>query len=49
MYPDSLVAKILKANYFPADNFLQAKMGSQPSYVWRLILKGRDLLEKGLR
>lgn len=46
---NSLVAQIYKQRYFPSTNFLQAKTGNNPSYVWRSLLWGRDLLIKGLR
>jgi hypothetical protein len=35
--PHSLMAKTLKAKYFPQHQFLQAKMGSRPSYSWQSI------------
>lgn len=31
--PDSLVAKILKAKYYPSSSILEANMGNRPSYV----------------
>jgi hypothetical protein len=31
--PDSMVGKILKAKYFPNESFLEAKLGSKPSYA----------------
>ena len=49
MSPDSLVARVLKAIYYPSSNFLQATVGSQASYVWRSIVRGRELLESGIR
>ncbi|GMY35564.1 hypothetical protein FCV25MIE_30806 [Fagus crenata] len=47
--PRSLFAKCFKAKYFPGVSFLKAKLGSNPSYIWRSILASRDLLRKGLR
>lgn len=47
--PNSLVAQIYKQKYFPSSNLLQAKCGNNPSYAWRSLLWGRDLLIKGLR
>uniref|UniRef100_A0A2N9FDP4 Reverse transcriptase domain-containing protein n=1 Tax=Fagus sylvatica TaxID=28930 RepID=A0A2N9FDP4_FAGSY len=47
--PWSLFAKCFKAKYFPGVSFLKAKLGSNPSYIWRSILASRDLLRKGLR
>lgn len=47
--PNSLMARVLKARYFRAEEFFKAKLGSNPSFVWRSVLWGRDVLQKGLR
>ncbi|XP_024178198.1 uncharacterized protein LOC112184155 [Rosa chinensis] len=47
--PDSLLAQVLKARYFPQTDFMQAELHKGASFTWRSILKGRDLLRKGLR
>ena len=41
--------RVLKANIFPNCSILEAKEGSSVSYIWRSILKGRDVLKKGIR
>ncbi|CAL2255941.1 unnamed protein product [Prunus armeniaca] len=46
--PTSLVAKILKARYFPDYDFMQASLGSSPSLIWKSILWGREVIEGGL-
>ena len=46
--PDSLVAKVLKGKYFRRGNFLECGLGSRPSFVWRSIMHGRELLQQGL-
>ncbi|KAA3485024.1 reverse transcriptase-like protein [Gossypium australe] len=46
--PDCLLAKVLKARYFPFSNFLSAKVGSYPSFTWRSICGARELIADGL-
>ncbi|KAH9685475.1 reverse transcriptase domain-containing protein [Citrus sinensis] len=48
-YPESLMAKILQAKYFKGVDFLQAKLGSKPSFVWRSIIWGRQVIVNGMR
>ncbi|KAL5854197.1 hypothetical protein ACOSQ4_003999 [Xanthoceras sorbifolium] len=48
-FNQAMLAKILKAKYFPNTNFLKSKLGWKPSFVWRSILWGRDTLQRGLR
>ncbi|KAM7480035.1 hypothetical protein LguiA_028248 [Lonicera macranthoides] len=36
--PTSLCGKIFKACYYPHSDFLKAKLGNNPSYIWRSIL-----------
>ena len=37
----SFVARVLKGKYFSHTQFLSAKLGSKPSYVWRSVQDGR--------
>ncbi|KAL9460150.1 hypothetical protein AB3S75_003368 [Citrus x aurantiifolia] len=48
-FPDSLLAKVLQARYFQTKDFMKAKLGSTPSFVWRSILWGRQILSSGAR
>lgn len=47
--PDSLAAAILKARYFKKTDFLNAPVGSNPSYIWRSLLWGQQVILKGYR
>ncbi|XP_073151939.1 uncharacterized protein [Henckelia pumila] len=47
--PNALASRVLKARYFPHSNFLDAKIGHNPSYVWRILLMSQDLTRKGAR
>lgn len=48
-YPDSLLAKVFKARYFPRSSILKANIGYNPSLVWRSIRWGSELLQQGIR
>lgn len=43
-----LCAKVLKGRYFPHTNFWNAPVPRSPSYTWRSLMYGKDLLEKGI-
>ena len=43
---ESLLYRVFKAKYFPNCDFIQAKMGSNPSYAWRSILAAEQIVEK---
>ena len=47
--PQSLFYRVFKARYFPSCNILEASLGSNPSFLWRSLLLGRDVVKKGLQ
>ena len=47
--PTSLVARVYKAKYFPFEDVLNSRMGSNPSYAWRSIYKSLRVLKEGTR
>ncbi|KAK8341379.1 hypothetical protein V6Z12_A08G162600 [Gossypium hirsutum] len=46
-YPNSLVAQVFKAKYFPEDVFLNSRLGNNNSFVWRSIWATKGILEEG--
>ncbi|XP_060967984.1 uncharacterized protein LOC133035777 [Cannabis sativa] len=48
MCPHSLLSQTLKARYFPHSSVLEVGPGFNPSYSWRSLLWGRDLMKRGL-
>jgi hypothetical protein len=47
--PDILISKIYKVRYFPRCDFLDAKLGHNPSFVWRSICNSKFILRAGSR
>jgi hypothetical protein len=45
--PESLVAKVYKAKYYPKCSFMEAQIGNGASYTWRSIIHSRWILKKG--
>lgn len=46
--PDSLIAKIMKAKYYPNCSVLDASCGKKPSFVWHSIQSSSYLVREGL-
>ncbi|KAG8499204.1 hypothetical protein CXB51_005655 [Gossypium anomalum] len=46
--PNYLLAKVLKARYYPSSDLLSAKIGSYPSFTKRSISSARELMVEGL-
>ncbi|KAL8120291.1 hypothetical protein AgCh_017451 [Apium graveolens] len=44
-----LVTQLLKARYYPKSDFLNASLGTNPSYVWRSILEAQKVMSQGCR
>ena len=49
MNPNSLVAQIYRARYYPHEDVLRAKLDSNPSYAWRRIMTGLEVIRRGTR
>ncbi|KAH9710584.1 DNA mismatch repair protein MLH3 [Citrus sinensis] len=48
-HPHFLVARILKARYYPRSSFADATVGYNPSYTWRSIMAAKQVVVKGSR
>lgn len=47
-HPDSLVATIMRDKFYRGSDFLNARLGHNPSYAWRSIFNAMEFLEQGL-
>lgn len=47
--PNTLVARLYKARYFPNFNFLEAGQGAGPSFIWAGLWKAKEALKNGFR
>jgi hypothetical protein len=47
-FPNSLIATIMKAKYYPNCSVLEADCGKKPSFAWRSIQSSSDLIKEGL-
>ncbi|GAU22925.1 hypothetical protein TSUD_326970, partial [Trifolium subterraneum] len=47
--PNSLVAKLIKARYFPHSSLFEAPLGYNPSFIWRSMWQARQILCLGCR
>ncbi|XP_019150373.1 PREDICTED: uncharacterized protein LOC109147192 [Ipomoea nil] len=47
--PQSLVAKVYKARYYPNSDFLNASVGNNPSFCWRSIMAAQGLITRNIR
>jgi hypothetical protein len=47
--PNTLIAKLYKAKYFPNGEFLESSLGHNPSFVWRSICNSKFILRAGCR
>lgn len=48
-HPNCLMARVLKARYFPDGDILTAQPRKKSSYAWKSLLHGRDLIRQGMR
>lgn len=48
-YPKSLLARVMKGRYYKHTNPMNVEKASNPSYGWKSILAGRQVLAQGLR
>lgn len=49
MHPESLLAQVYRARYFPSSSFINTQLGSRHSATWRSIWTARTPLLQGLR
>lgn len=47
--PHTLVARVLKENYFKDTDIMEASTKGSPSYMWRSIIAAKELIKQGTR
>ncbi|XP_019155162.1 PREDICTED: uncharacterized protein LOC109152034 [Ipomoea nil] len=47
--PESLVARVYKARYYPKGSFYEANLGNNSSFCWRSIMAAKCLICSGVR
>ncbi|CAN0876465.1 hypothetical protein LINGRAHAP2_LOCUS11329, partial [Linum grandiflorum] len=47
--PNTLVARIFKAKYYPRKELLTVPLGNNPSFVWKSIRKAQGIVGGGIR
>ncbi|KAH9779368.1 reverse transcriptase domain-containing protein [Citrus sinensis] len=47
--PNALATRLFKARYFPTSSFVEALLGSNPSFFWRSILVAQPAILRGSR
>lgn len=45
--PNTLLAKVLKAKYYPQQDVLKANLGHNPSFSWRSMHQAQWVIKKG--
>ena len=48
-HPYSLIGRIFKAKYFPRGSFMEARIPTHSSFIWRSIAQAREVIVKGSR
>lgn len=46
-HPESLVARLYKTRYYADSDFLNSKLGSNPSFIWRSISESKEVISAG--
>ena len=46
--PNTLVARLFKAKYFPHGSYLSSSLGSNPSFVWRSVWSAKEVVNRGI-
>ena len=49
MNPNSLIARIYKAKYFPYSDIMGAKLGCNLFYAWQSIYNNLEVIRRGTR